>query len=404
MPSSASASVIDYVGGNRLTLLRNGEQYFPALIAALDAATAEVFLETYIFADDQTGSLIADALARTAARGVSTHLLIDGFGARDFAPRFRDMLSAAGAEVLVFRPQVSPWPLWKQRGRLRRMHRKVASIDGLVAFIGGINVIDDYDTPKQVPPRYDYAVRVEGPLAARLRAETARLWTRVSWATFGRRWPGFEALTGRAPRDALPPQGPDRGGQRAALLLRDSLRHRRDIELAYLELIGAARDEIVIASAYFFPGRKFRLALEHAARRGVRVTLLLQGKVEFALQFYAARALYGALLAAGVRIQEYDRSFLHAKVAVFDGRVASVGSSNIDPLSLLLAREANIFVDDAGFAAELRKSLHEAIENGSRSIQRSSWKRLPLLLRARIWISYRIARLLIAFYGYDRKH
>ena len=394
----------DYVGGNRLTLLKNGEQYFPALAGAVDAARAEVFLETYIFADDQTGSLIADALARAAARGVLTHLLIDGFGARDFAPRFRELLQAAGAEVRVFRPQVSPWPLWKQRGRLRRMHRKVASIDGLVAFVGGINVIDDYDTPGQVPPRYDYAVRVEGPLAARVRAETARLWTRVSWASLGRRWPGFEKLAGRASRHALPPEGPQRGGQRAALVLRDSLRHRRDIELAYLELIGAARDEIIIASAYFFPGRKFRRALEDAARRGVRVTLLLQGKVEYALQFYAARALYGVLLAAGVRIKEYQRSFLHAKVAVFDGRFASVGSSNIDPLSLLLAREANLFVDDAGFTAELRDSLREAIDNGSRSIQQLRWKRLPLLLRARIWISYRIVRLLLSFYGFDRQH
>ncbi len=399
--------MIDYVGGNRVTLLRNGEQYFPALVAAIDAAAAEVFLEAYIFADDQTGSLVADALARAASRGVATHLLIDGFGARDFAPRFRAMLSAAGAEVLVFRPQVSPWPLWKQRGRLRRMHRKIASIDGLVAFAGGINIIDDYETTAQAPPRYDYAVRVEGPLAARVHAEAARLWTRVSWATLGRRWrrwPGFENLARRAPRHALPPQGPERGVQRAALVLRDSLRHRRDIELAYLELIGAARDEIVIASAYFFPGRKFRRVLEDAARRGVRVTLLLQGKVEYALQFYAGRALYGVLLAAGVRIQEYHRSFLHAKVAVFDGRVASVGSSNIDPFSLLLAREANIFVDDAQFAAELGKSLRDAIDNDSRSIQRPRWQRLPLLLRARIWISYRITRLLIAFYGYDRMH
>jgi hypothetical protein len=147
----------DYVGGNRLQLLRSGAQYFPALVAAIDAARAEVFLESYIYADDETGSQVADALARAAARGVATRLLIDGFGARDFAPRFRAMLSMANAEVLVFRPAVSPWPFWKQRSRLRRMHRKLACIDGAVAFIGGINVIDDYP------------VGIEGAAALRFR-------------------------------------------------------------------------------------------------------------------------------------------------------------------------------------------------------------------------------------------
>ena len=408
MPLSASvplgASVPEFVGGNRLTLLRNGEQYFPALVAAIDAATAEVFLETYVFADDQTGSLVADALARVAARGVSTHLLIDGFGARGFAPRCRDMLQGAGVEVLVFRPDVSPWPFWKQRTRLRRMHRKLGCVDGAVAFVGGINVIDDYDTPKQTPPRYDYAVRIVGPLAARVRAAAVRLWWRVAWATFGRRWPGFAPLTGRAPQRPLRAQGQGPGGQRAALVVRDSLRHRRDIEEAYLELIGAARDEVLIASAYFFPGRRFRRALTEAGRRGVRVTLLLQGRGEYALLHYASRALYGSLLAAGVGIEEYHRSFLHAKVAVFDGRIACVGSSNIDPFSLLLAREANVFVDDTVFAEELRASLLGAMQTGARPVRLNRWRRLPFLLKARIWVGYRVARLLMAFYGYDRLH
>ncbi|MGH8705009.1 MAG: phospholipase D-like domain-containing protein, partial [Burkholderiales bacterium] len=267
----------EYVGGNRLTLLRNGEQYFPALVSALDAAAAEIFLETYLFSDDQTGSLIADALARAAARGVAVRLLLDGFGGRDFAQRLRRMLVQAGVEVLVFRPDIGPWRWRQRRNRLRRMHRKLACMDGAIAFVGGINIIDDYDTPGHTPPRYDYAVRIEGPLTAAVRAEAAKLWTRVSWATFGRRWPGFGTLSGQLSRRVLAARVPFADGQRAALVVRDSLRHRRDIEQAYLELIAAAREEIVIASAYFFPGRRFRRALLEAAARGVRVTLLLQG-------------------------------------------------------------------------------------------------------------------------------
>jgi len=190
------------------------------------------------------------------------------------------------------------------------------------------------------------------------------------------------------------------GVQRAALVVRDSLRHRRDIEDSYLEQIDNARSEVILANAYFFPRRRFRRVLLRAARRGVNVTLLLQGKADHPLLHYASRAMYPALLAAGVRIHEYHPSLLHAKVAVFDGRVATVGSSNIDPLSLGLAREANVFVDDLAFAAELRASLHEAIENRSRPVPANYWARLTLRLKARVWLSYRFARLLMSIYGF----
>jgi cardiolipin synthase len=381
-----------HLDGNRLTLLRNGEQYFPALVEAIDAARLELFLETYIYADDETGSLVTDAVARAAARGVAVHLLIDGFGASDFAPRFRQVLREAGAQVLVFRPNISPWSL--RRNRLRRMHRKLACVDGRLAFVGGINVIDDFDSPEDTTPRHDYAVRAEGPVAAEVRAQAARQWRIV-------------ALTRRGAHP-LPPAPPAVAplvpGQRAALVIRDSLRHRRDIEDAYLELIDAAREEILIASAYFFPGRRFRHALVRAVRRGVRVVLLVQGLVEYVLPYYASRALYGSLLEAGIRIEEYHHSFMHAKVAVFDGCRASVGSSNIDPFSLLLAREANVFADDVGFSAELRASLEDAIRTGARTLPSQAWRRRPLWRRAWNWIAYGIGRLLISFASYERYH
>ena len=391
----------EYLSGNRLTLLRNGEQYFPELVRAIDRAAYEIFLETYIFADDETGSLVADALARAAARGVAVQLLLDGFGARDIAPRFHAMLSEAGAIVLVFRPNISPWTL--RRSRLRRLHRKIACVDGAVAFVGGINIIDDYDTPNQTPPRYDYAVKIEGPLVDQVREAAARLWSRITWATFGRRWSGFDRLLGRrrhAPARCLPCAE----NQKAALVVRDNVRHRRDIEEAYLALVAGARREVLIANSYFFPGRRFRHAIAQAAARGVRITLLLQGRVEYTLLHYASRALYGSFLDAGIEIQEYHRSFLHAKVAVFDGRQACVGSSNIDPFSLLLAREANVFVDDVGFATGLRASLLEAMRRGAQPVPPRQWRQKPLWLRVRIWLAYAIARLFIAFAGVDRYH
>jgi cardiolipin synthase len=201
-----------------------------------------------------------------------------------------------------------------------------------------------------------------------------------------------------------PPEPPPAGEQRAALVIRDSLRHRRDIEDAYLSHIRAAKRDIVIACAYFFPGRRFRRALADAIGRGVRIRLLLQGKIEYALVSYASRALYGSFLDAGIEIHEYQRSILHAKVAVFDERFACVGSSNIDPLSLLFAREANVFVDDAPFARQLCRSLEEAMRSGAQQLAPQQWRRQSLFTRLRIWIDYGLARLAISLLGLEKYH
>jgi len=342
------------VAHNRLQLLENGGRYFPALIAAIDGAQDEVHLETYIFADDVTGRQVADALARAARRGVAVRILVDGFGAPDFAGGLGKALQDAGAEVLIYRPELSRWTL--RRHRLRRMHRKLAVIDAGIAFVGGINVIDDMDTPEQIPPRFDYAVSVVGPLVGTMREAARSLWNLVRWARLGRRPP--------APH-ALPASPAPAGTAAAAFLTRDNLRHRRDIETAYLAAIDSARQEILIANAYFLPGRRFRQALIGAARRGVRVRILLQGRSEYLIQHLATRSLYGRLLEAGIEVWEYRRSFLHAKVAVIDGHWSTVGSSNIDPFSLLLAREANLVVEDPSFAAELHASLTAAMATGA---------------------------------------
>ena len=182
--------------------------------------------------------------------------------------------------------------------------------------------------------------------------------------------------------------------------MRDNFRHRSDIEDAYLEAIHRAHKEVIIANAYFFPGARFRHALRSAAERGVRVVLLLQGRVEYALLHYASRALYGSLLDAGVEIYEYHRSFLHAKVAVIDRHWATVGSSNIDPFSLMLAREANIVVDDLHFAQELRRSLLQHMKTGAKVVAKRQWSRQPLWRRLLIWSSYGCARLLMGVAGY----
>ena len=381
-----------FLPGNRLTLLNSGAEYFPALIRAISAARHVVNLESYIFEDDDTGRAVADAMEKAARRGVTVRLLVDGFGARDFPQLLQPRLVAAGVQAMVYRPDIARFQL--RRHRLRRLHRKLAMIDGQVAFVGGINVIDDLNAPYQMSPRYDYAVRIEGPLLAPIQQALYRLWEIVLWAKLNRRY--------RLPVHS-PAVAEARGEQTAAFLVRDNIRHRRDIERAYLDAIASAQDEIILANAYFLPGRRFRRVLRQAARRGVRVTILLQGRVEYRLLHYATQALYGQLLAAGIRIFEYQSSFLHAKVAVIDRRWATVGSSNIDPFSLLLAREANIVVLDVGFAENLWHSLGQAMDEDALELPADSWHRLPWRSRFLRWASYNLVRMLIGITGYGGK-
>ena len=379
--------------GNEVRLLIGGGEYFPALEAAIDAARDEIYLETYIFHDDATGQRIAQALARAARRGVGTHVLIDGFGCRRMASSLAAKMTDAGVQMLVYRPDIASFNL--RRSRLRRLHRKLVVIDARAGFVGGINIIDDMYTPGHVPPRVDFAVAVRGPIVDDAHAAVTRLWAIISWTQFRRRWREWALRC--APNPAA-------GSQQAAMVIRDNLGHRRDIEDAYLEAIGAARSEIIIAMAYFLPGIRFRRALTEAAARGVRVVLLLQARVEYFFLHHASRALYGSLLEAGIEIQEYHKSFLHAKVAVIDGRWATVGSSNIDPFSLLLAREANAVVDDRSFAAQLRASLLGLIESGARPVMRSAWSKQPLLARSLAWLSYGIFRVSAGLLGYSKEH
>jgi cardiolipin synthase A/B len=386
-------TTLRYVSGNSITLLKNGTDFFPALEAAVDAAQHEVHLETYIFADDNAGQRIAGALRRAAERNVVVRVVVDGFGSQNFfPPEMVDALLKSGVEVFIYRPEAFRFSF--RRHRLRRMHRKIAMIDGMIAFIGGINIIDDINTPHHTPPRYDYAVKLMGPLVQELRPIVHRLWLVLSWTNFRTR------LHSDFPK--LPPAAPC-GPHLAALVIRDNLRHRNDIEDAYLEAIDNARHEIIIANAYFFPGLGFRRALVAAAGRGVKVTLLLQGRVEYRWLHHATRALYGALLSGGISIIEYHKSFMHAKVAVIDDNWATVGSSNIDPFSFMLSREANIIVRDASFCAQLRHSLKAAMQDGAVPVHLQEWKKRSLAERATAWLAYSSGRFILGTLGYPQK-
>jgi cardiolipin synthase len=378
------------VAGHSLTLLRNGEEYFPRLISAINSARQSIYLETYIYAADATGRLFSTALQDAAKRGVVTRMLLDGFGSADLPESWIEELRSAGVEVLWFRKEVGRFSL--KRYHLRRLHRKLALIDGHIGFIGGINIIDDL-SQGLAAPRLDYAVEIEGEVVNNIHAAMRRLWILVAWTNFHR----------QGERDKIRLLHRANTQQQVQFITRDNLTHRRDIEKSYLEAIANASHEIIIANAYFLPGRRFRRALLDAVQRGVRVVLFLQGKVEYRLQHYATMALYGELLHTGIEIYAYQASFMHAKVAVIDSKWSTVGSSNIDPFSLWLAREANLVVEDTAFATSLRNELLAEMKRSARRVESSVWGKLNIFNWLVLHISYILARLLSGMLVYSKE-
>jgi cardiolipin synthase A/B len=419
--------------GHQLLLLEGGEALFPALVEAMDAARRVVHLETYIFHFAGSALSVAEAMERAARRGVLVRLVVDGVGTPRVPPEWQQRFKQAGVRWRVYAPLGRLGLLIPSRWR--RLHRKLCVVDGMVGFCGGINLIDDLDDValgRLEVPRLDFALRVAGPLVDDMAQTMEQLWWRLQAARKARQrefkaaWDALretrpigdftrllrkiEIYTGigaRVNADAedetsvLVNDGPmGVNDARAALLLRDNVSHRHDIERAYLKALGMARHDIVIANAYFIPGRRLRKALTMAAARGVRVRLMMQGRYENFFQYRAARPVYQKLIDAGIDIREYAPSALHAKVAVVDRAWATVGSTNLDPLSLLLAREANVMTTDRRFAQLLHQRLDALVEHAGQKLDARSLGSRPWHQRVLDRIAFMAMRALLFVTGH----
>lgn len=450
---------------NDVSLLENGVQLFPALCAAFDTATTSIHVEMYIFRLDIAGKQLLHHLMLAAKRGLKVRVVIDGFGCAAEDETIVRALRSAGGQCKVYRPEPKSLTLKSfDFMRLRRLHRKIVVIDETIGFVGGINFEDDYSIAgsdvRTTDARFDYAVRVTGPIVLDLiealdllwlrtqkysksaigmspsddsathdKKKTARSWrhlhlkhlrmrlryfkrnraySRASSTSTSSAYSIVSSSTSSHSSSNAESNTPfiaslvspsiDPPNMRAAVILRDNLRYRHTIESAYLFHIASAKNEITIANAYFLPGSKLRRALIDAAQRGVKVRLLLQGKIEYQMQYHATRWIYDLFLREDIEIYEYLPSFLHAKVAVIDG-VSIVGSSNLDPFSLLLAREANVLIDDAGFTAQLRQSLENAMTRGSRIVELTLYGRRPFLGRIADGLCYLLLRIGVTLSG-----
>jgi cardiolipin synthase A/B len=414
--------------GQQLMLLQGGAELFPALVEAVETARQLVQLETYIFEFAGAALGVAEALERAARRGVVVRLVLDGVGTPQVPLEWQQRFHEAGVDWHIYAPMGRLGLLFPSRWR--RLHRKLCVVDKAVGFCGGINIIDDLDDValgRLESPRLDFSLRVAGPLVVDMAEVMDQLWWRLRAASkvrqhaFGAAWRAlretrpvddFSRLLQKMDLQArwrrvrgshpLPDSAAQRSvdDARAALVLRDNVGHRHDIERAYLKAIGEARQSIVIANAYFVPGRKLRRALILAARRGVRVRLVLQGRYEHFFQYRSARPVYQTLVDAGVELHEYAPSALHAKVAVVDRRWATVGSSNLDPLSLLLAREANVVSADRRFAELLHHELDAILSRSCLQIDAAALNARPWYQRLLDRTAFGIMRTLLFLTGH----
>jgi cardiolipin synthase A/B len=435
-----------FTSGNEVRLFQSGKALFSAMIERIDAAQRDVALETYIFCHDETGQALSDALMRAAKRGVRVRVITDGVGTARL-----DLFNAwpaARVEHRIYNPHIFG------RFGFSRTHRKLVVVDDLYAYCGGINVVDDMENDgKPLPfPRWDFAVELTGPVVVDVREAVELQWRRIRLGyrpplaapgsptslspgvpasagylaphptghTIGMPTKAVNEMlrelapvmrTGRARRiierlrERLRAGVPDprtAGVPCVAFVARDNVVNRRAIEKAYLEAIGEARKEVLLANPYFMPGRRLRRALVEAATRGVAVKLLI-GRKEFKVLDYGTPFLYHQLLSAGVQIAEYEKTMLHGKVAVVDCLWGTVGSSNLDALSLVLNNEANVLLVRHAQIQELRDAILAAFEE-SPEIDRAHYESRPWHVRAVNWLAfalYRAVMKLITVGGYD---
>lgn len=352
------------VPGNRVTLLEDGEEAYPAMLEAIASARQTILMDSYIFNDDKAGRLFADALAERAGAGVQVHLTVDGVGTINVPDEFFADLARSNVAVLEYRP-VAPWRLgW---GLLRRNHRKLLVVDGRIGFVGGINIGDNW-LPQRLGGRgwHDIHVRIEGPAVTTL--------SRLALATWLSR-------TGLAPNPRLFSQGAEAVGDTHVSIVGSSERKkRRPIRSAYLRAIKHAKRYVYIANAYFIPDRGLRRALRNAVRRGVDVRVMVPADGDILPAQLASQALLGHALRSGLRVFRWQGAMLHAKTAVIDDEWATVGSFNLDHRSWSMNLEVNVIVPEAEFATELRE-IFERDETRCVELARETWRARPLWKR-----------------------
>ncbi len=357
-------------GHNRLQLLKDGDVFFPRMLAAIAEARHYVLLEMYLFESGRVADRFIDALTDAARRGVVVHVLLDHFGSLGLARHDRQRLRQAGVMALFY----NPLHLGQLFNNFARDHRKLLLLDGGTAFVGGVGITDDFDPVVHAEKRWrETMVEMQGPVVADWQALFTSVWNQHAGAA-------MQPLTST-------PVVFEPGARARVTLSAGPL--RQESKRMLLRNLRAARQRAWLSTAYFLPGWSVLRALRAAARRGVDVRLLLPGPLtDHPGVRQAGRRYYARLLRNGVRIFEYQPRVLHSKVSLCDRR-ATIGSSNHDRWNQRWNLEANLLVEDAGFVDQVR-ALFEADFHASVELEYASWAHRPMWRRAWEWLMARL--------------
>ncbi len=366
--SAALAANLDapLLDGNRVELLANGAEIFPAMLASIRQADESINMLSYVYWTGDIAVEFAEELSAAARRGVEVRLLVDAYGGRSMDPALIEQMEQAGCQFAWFHPL-----RWYNLNRINnRTHRKVLVVDGRVGFTGGVGIATEWTGDAQGPEHWrDDHFRIEGPTVRYLQGSFAENWRQASG----------EVLAG----DRMFPPLEDVGAMRVVPLNASPAGPVSDIAFVYWLLFHSASEEVRIATPYFVPDPELELGIENAARRGVEVTLLVPGPhQDSALVEYASQTYYRRLLEAGVRIFEYQPTMMHAKTVTVDDTWAVIGSSNFDSRSFRLNYEIAMAVYDRPFVDELQASFDEDLEN-SREITLADVEQRSVFARAR---------------------
>jgi cardiolipin synthase len=357
------------LGGNRVDLLLNGEQIFPAQLEAIRSARKTITYAQYYYEDGPAARDLAEALAERCRAGVRAHILLDGFGTLFMPPEYRQLMKDAGCELETFRPlnPLNPFALRKVNNR---NHRRILVIDGRVGFTGGSGVSAKWMGDGRTKGHWrETDVRVEGPVVESLQGAFAENWLEATGAVLG----GDDYF----PRPLEP-----RGRVRAQVVRSSPLGGSFAMYTMLIVAIAAARESILITNPYFLPDGRMVETLMDAARRGVRVALLLPGPTDASILREASRSEFSRLLRLGIEIHEYQPALMHAKTMVIDGAWGTIGSANLDNRSLALNDELNLVVYDREVASRMQQVFHDDLAHARRVERRSAWRRpFDLLLR-----------------------
>jgi cardiolipin synthase A/B len=370
LPTIAGATGAPFVQGNRIETLLNGDQFYPAILEAINGAQHSIVISAYIFWDDAIGNKFADALATKALSGVDVKILVDAVGSRKMSTKLEEKLKSAGCRVARFHPV---W--WFAVNRIsNRTHREIMVMDGRIGFTGGAGIADHWTGNAQDPEHWrDTMVRIEGPAVTQLQTGFVQKWLESTG----------EVISGT---DYFP-QVEARGALAVQTILSEPETNSSTARILYYLSITSARKSILIANPYFIPDDVAIEILVAARRRGVEVKIIVPGihNDHGLLARRNSTRLYGKLLEAGVEIYEYNRTMMHQKFMVCDGIWTTVGTINFDYLSFTLNDENNVCLYDREFAARFEEIFRRDLEACNR-IEPEEWRNRGLHVKAIEWL------------------